>query len=56
MERLIKYCKELHSNYAAVLSGFEKKYPKADKDLLRQIDNYSRACALYLWKTMDTPV
>ena len=35
------------------IQSFEKSYPSTDKNLMKQIDNYSRACALYLWSTLN---
>ena len=45
------YCQELHETYQMTISAFEKSYQSSNKDLMKQIDNYSRACALYLWST-----
>ena len=47
------YCQELHETYQTTISAFEKSYPLSDPDLMRQIDNYSRACALYLWSSFN---
>jgi SpoVK/Ycf46/Vps4 family AAA+-type ATPase len=35
------------------ISAFEKSYPQSNKELMKQIDNYSRACALYLWSAFN---
>ena len=48
-----EYCTELHKTYQKTIGAFERAYPLADSDLLRQIDNYSQACALYLWSLFD---
>ena len=45
------YCQELHETYQTTINAFEKSYPLASTDLMKQIDNYSRACALYLWSS-----
>lgn len=51
-----EYLQDLHDTYKQTIDSFTKSYPKADKELIRQIDNYSRACAMYLWNAFDTPV
>lgn len=51
-----EYLQELHDTYKQTIDSFTQSYPKADKDLIKQIDNYSRACAMYLWNAFDTPV
>lgn len=50
------YCQELHDTYQMTIGAFEKSYPLSDKDLMKQIDNYSRACALYLWSAFNVDV
>ena len=50
------YCQELHETYQTTISAFEKSYPLTDPDLMRQIDNYSRACALYLWSSFNVDI
>ena len=50
------YCHDLHETYQMTISAFEKSYPLSDKELMKQIDNYSRARALYLWSTFDVDV
>ena len=47
------YCREIHKLYQNTIESFEQVYPKCDKSLVKQIDNYSRACALYLWHLFD---
>lgn len=51
-----EYLKELHNTYKSTITAFSVAYPLANNDLIKQIDNYSRACALYLWHVFDTPV
>ena len=51
-----EYLKELHDTYQSTITAFTGAYPLANNDLIKQIDNYSRACALYLWHVFDTPV
>lgn len=43
------YCQELHDTYQMSIKAFEKAYPLSNDGLMKLIDNYSRACALYLW-------
>lgn len=50
------YCHDLHETYQMTISAFEKSYPLSDIELMKQIDNYSRACALYLWNTFNVDV
>lgn len=47
------YCQELHETYQKTINAFEKAYPLCSIDLMKQIDNYSRACALYLWNSFS---
>ncbi len=47
------YCNELHEAYKKSIDAFSKSYPNANSALLTQIENYSRACALYLWALFD---
>ncbi len=51
-----EYCRDLHETYKTTVSAFSNAYPNANNELIRQIDNYSRACALYLWHSFGTPV
>ncbi len=50
------YFQELHDTYQMAINAFEKSYPLCNEDLMKQIDNYSRACALYLWSTFGTEI
>ncbi len=43
------YCNELHEAYKKSIDAFIKSYPKSNEELILQIDNYSRACAMYFW-------
>ncbi len=43
------YCNELHKAYQMTFGDFEDNYKNVNVDLMKKIDNYSRACALYLW-------
>ena len=45
------YCQELHDAYQMATDVIETSYPLCNIELLRQIDTYSRACALYLWSS-----
>ncbi len=51
-----KYLKELHETYKSTIKAFSESYSNANKELIKQIDNYSRACAMYLWNVFDTPI
>ena len=51
-----EYCRELHETYKTTISAFSNAYSNSNNELIRQIDNYSRACALYLWHIFDIPV
>lgn len=50
------YCQELHEAYKTAINAFENSYPLADSELMKQIDNYSRASALYLWSVFGVDV
>lgn len=50
------YCRELHETYIDSITAFYESYPEADQSLLKQIDNYSRYCALYLWHLFGTNI
>ena len=50
------YSQELHTTYQMTIGAFEKSYPQSNKDLMKQIDNYSRACALFLWSAFDVKI
>ncbi len=50
------YSEELHRTYNSTVSLFEKAYPLCTKDLMRQIDTYSRACALYIWNMLNVDI
>lgn len=50
------YCRDLHNTYQMTISAFEKSYPLSNKELMKKIDNYSRACALYLWSTFHVDI
>lgn len=50
------YSQELHKTYQMTISAFENSYPQSNKDLMKQIDNYSRACALYLWSSLSVDI
>lgn len=49
-----EYCWCLHDSYNKALSAFREAYPETDSDLLKQIDDYSRKCALHLWLQFNT--
>lgn len=55
-EEMKEYCQRLHESYNGALSAFRKVYPAADRDLMSQIDRYSRESALYMWLKFGIPM
>lgn len=50
------YYDDLHNTYNVTINAFSNQYPNADAELLKKIDHYSRACAMYLWHALNTPI
>ena len=47
------YTEELHMNYQKSIQAFMSSYPYINAELVRQIDSYSRSCALCMWDSLS---
>ena len=50
------YKEELHSNYQKSVQAFIRAYPHISPDIIMLIDNYCRACAMYLWNSFSIDI
>ena len=51
-----EYLRELHELYKNTISAFAGAYPYCNDKLIANIDNYCRACAIFLWNKLNTDV
>jgi len=47
------YTEELHMNYQKSIQAFMSAYPYINAEMIRQIDSYSRSCALCMWDSLS---
>lgn len=47
------YTEELHLNYQKSIQAFMNAYPYINAEMIRQIDSYSRSCALCMWDSLS---
>ena len=49
-----QYLSDLHDTYSQTTRAFKEAYPYCDEKMIEQVDNYSRACAIFLWQKFNT--
>ncbi len=49
-----EYLSNLHETYKKTIGAFATAYPRCDGKMIANIDNYCRACAIFLWNKLNT--